>query len=128
MGYDNISTKLLKEIENDISRPLSIIINQSLCTGIFPDKLKIAKVIPLYKKDDDRSFGNYRPISLLSSKTKIFERVAFNQLYEYFTSNGLLYESQYGFRKLHSTELAALDFTDRINQEMGAKNILFSIY
>ena len=66
-GYDNISTKLLKEIENVISRPLSIIINQSLCTGIFPDKLKIAKVTPLYKKDDDKSFGNYRPISLLSS-------------------------------------------------------------
>ena len=63
VGCDNISTKLLKEIENVISRPLSIIINQSLCTGIFPDKLKIAKVIPLYKKDDDRSFGNYRRIS-----------------------------------------------------------------
>ena len=126
-GCDNISTKLLKEIENVISRPLSIIINQSLCTGIFPDKLKIAKVIPLYKKDDDRSFGNYRPISLLSSISKIFERVAFNQLYEYFTSNGLLYESQYGFRKLHSTELAALEFTDRISQEMDAKKIPFSI-
>ena len=60
--YDNISTKLLKDIENVRSRPLSIIINQSRCTGIFPDKLEIAKVIPLYKKDDDKSFGNYRPI------------------------------------------------------------------
>ena len=107
---------------------MSIIINQSLCTGIFHDKLKIAKVIPLYKKDDDRSFGNYRPISLLASKAKDFERVAFNQLYEYFSSNGLQYESQYGFRKLHSTELAALEFTDRISQEMDAKKIPFSIY
>ena len=126
-GSDNISTKLLKEIDNVVSRPLSIIINQSLCTGIFPDKLKIAKVIPLYKKDDNKSFGNYRPISLLSSISKIFERVAFNQLYDYFTSNGLLYESQYGFRKLHSTELAALEFTDRISHEMDAKKIPFSI-
>ena len=97
-GSDNISTKLLKEIENVVSRPLSIIINQSLCTGIFPDKLKIAKVIPLYKKDDNKPFGNYRPISLLSSISKIFEMVAFNQLYDCLTSNGLLYESQYGFR------------------------------
>ena len=113
-GYDNISTKLLKEIENVISGPLSIIFHQSLCTGIFPEKLKIAKVIPLYKNDDDRSFGNYRPISLLSSISNVFERVVFNQLYEYFTSDSLLYESQYGFRKLHSTELAALDFTDKI--------------
>ena len=127
-GCDNISTKLLKEIENVVSRPLSIIINQSLCTGIFPDKLKIAKVIPLYKKDDNKLFGNYRPISLLSSISKIFERVAFNQLYDYFSSNGLLYESQYGFRKLHSTELAALEFTDRISQEMDAKKIPFSIF
>ena len=71
-------------------------------------------MIPLYKKDDDRSFGNYRPISLLSSISKIFERVAFNQLYEYFTSNGLLYECQY-------------EFTDRISQEMDAKKIPFSI-
>ena len=127
-GHDNISTKLLKEIEVIVSCPLSIIINQSLCTGIFPDKLKIAKVIPLFRKDDTKSFGNYRPISLLSSILKIFERVAFNQLYDYLTSNGLLYESQYGFRKHHSTELAALEFTDRIRQEMDAKKIPFSVF
>ena len=126
-GCDNISTKLLKEIENVVSRPLSIKINQSLCTGIFPDRLKIAKVIPLYKKDDNTLFGNYCPISLLSSISKFFERVAFNQLYDYFSSNGLLYESQYGLRKLHSTESAALEFTDRISQEMDAKRIPFSI-
>ena len=50
-----------------MSVPLSIIVNQSLCTGIFPDKLKIEKVIPLYKKQDEKIFGNYKPISLLSS-------------------------------------------------------------
>ena len=85
-------------------------------------------MIPLYKKDDNKSFRNYRPISLLSSISKIFERVAFNQLNDYFTSNGLLYESRYGFRKLHSTELAALEFTDRISHEMDAKKIPFSIF
>ena len=52
-GHDNISTKLLKEIEHAVWHPLSIIINQCLCTSIFPDKLKIAKVIPLFKKDDN---------------------------------------------------------------------------
>ena len=103
-------------------------INQSLCIGIFPDKLKIAKVIPLYKKDDNKSFGNYRPIALLSSNSKIFERVAFNQIYTYLTCNDPLYESQYGFRKYHSTKLAALEFTDRIKKEMDAKKIPFSIF
>ena len=74
-GYDNISSKLLIQIGDIIACPLSIIINQSLCTGIFPKKLKRAKVIPLYKKDDEKSFGNYRPISLLSSFSKIFEKL-----------------------------------------------------
>ena len=56
------------------------------------------------------------------------ERVAFNQLYNYLTSSGLLCESQYGVRKYHSTELAALEFTDRIRQEMDAKKIPFSVF
>ena len=85
-------------------------------------------MIPFCKEDDNESFGNYRPISLLSSISKIFERVAFNQFYDYFTSNGPLYESQYGFRKLHSIELTALEFTDRISHEMDAKKIPFSIF
>ena len=82
----------------------------------------------VFKKDDDKSFGNYRPISLLSSISKIFERVAFNQLYDYLTSNGLLYESQLGLGKYHSTELAALEFTDRVKRYMDAKNVPFSVF
>ena len=113
-SYDNLSSKLLKDIKCIISRPLSIIINQSLCSGIFPSKFKLAKVIPLYKKEDQQVCGNYQPISLLSSISKIFEKVAFKQILEYFTSNNLLFESQYGFRENHSTELAALGFIDKI--------------
>ena len=56
-------------------------INQSLCTGIFPEKLKVAKVIPLYKKGDNHLFDNYRPISLLSTVSKIFEKTVFAQVY-----------------------------------------------
>ena len=118
----------MKDIKGVISRPLSIIINQSLCSGIFPSKLKLAKVIPLYKKEDQRVFGNYRPISLLSSISKICEKVAFKQILEYFTSNNLLFESQYGLRENHSTELAALEFIDRIKLEMDGNEIPFSIF
>ena len=120
-GHDNISSKLLRHMREIVAYPLSIIINQSLCTGLFPNRLKLAKVIPLYKKDDNKSFGNYRPISLLSSLSKVFEKIVFDQLYEYLISNGVLFESQYGFRKQHSTELAALELTDRIRREIDQK-------
>ena len=107
---------------------MSIIINQSLCTGIFPSRLKIAKVLPLFKTDDNRFFGNYRPISLLSSVSKIFERIAFNQLYEYFISNDLLFDGQYGFRDKHSTELAPSELIDRLRNEIDNKKVPLSIF
>ena len=84
-------------------------------------------MIPLYKKEDQRVFGNYRPISLLSSGSKIFEKVAFKQISEYFTCNNLPFNSQWGIRENQSTELAALEFADRIKLEMDRKKIPFSI-
>ena len=67
-GYDGISTKLLKTCKLEICKSVTLIINQTLSTGIFPDSLKVAKVIPLYKKGDKALFDNYRPISILPSK------------------------------------------------------------
>ena len=102
-GHDGISTSLLKYLSPALIAPLRIIINQSLITGIFPDQLKIAKVIPIYKKGDHTLVDNYRPVSLLSSISKLFEKVAYEQLYAYLHLNKLLYRSQYGFRPDHST-------------------------
>ena len=117
-GRDGISNTILKAIMPIISKPLTLITNQMLNNRIFPDNLKIAKVVPLYNKGDDGLFTNYRSISLLSSVSKIFERVIFNQLIQYFDRYKLLYKSQYGFRKNHSTELAALEFIDEIIHSM----------
>ena len=97
-------------------------------TGIFPDKLKIAKVIPLFKKRDPTLIANYRPISLLPAISKIFERVIFNQMNAYFTLNNLFYDKQYGFRKYHSTELAALNVIDTIVNHMDNGNTPFAVY
>ena len=77
------SNEIIKAIKNDISKPLTLIINQMLESGIFPDSLKIAKIIPLYKKENINSITNYRPIPLLSTLSMVFERVIFNQLYTY---------------------------------------------
>ncbi len=128
LGFDGISTKLVKTIKDALIKPITIIINQMLNTGIFPEKLKIAKITPIHKKDDDCLFTNYRPISLLPAISKIFEKVIFKQLYEFFQKNKLFYYSQYGFRTEHSTEFAALEVIDRILVEMDKNDIPINIY
>ena len=128
-GYDELSSILLKKIANSIKPILTLIIYQSLYTGIFPTKLKLAKVIPLYKnKGDCHLFDNYRPISPLPTISKIFEKVVHKQLYNYFTDNDLFYKSQYGYRKGHSTELAALELADRISQYLDNGEIPITIF
>ena len=127
-GYDMFSNKIIKAIKNEISKPLTLIINQMLESGIFPDSLKIAKIIPLYKKGNINSITNYRPISLLPTLSKVFERVIFNQLYLYLDHNNLLSEEQYGFRANHSAELAAIKLADYIVQEIDRKLTPVNIY
>ena len=96
-GVDGISNKLLKFVICGIAKPLPIIINQMLSVGIFPDVLKISKVIPLYKKDDPVNFSNYRPISLLPSISKIFEKFIFKQLADYLEKKMTLQRSSLKF-------------------------------
>ena len=98
-GCDGLSNTLLKSIKLNLVKPITLIVNQMLTTGIFPHKFKIAKVIPLFKKGDQSIFSNYRPISLLPSISKLFAKVIYPQLYKHFEDSNLLYEKQYGFRK-----------------------------
>ena len=67
-------------------KPLTLLINQCLHTGVYPSQLKMSRVKPLFKSGDKSLFNNYRPISLLPSLSKIFERAIFDQLLAYFTT------------------------------------------
>jgi len=95
-------------------------------TGLFPSQWKIAKVFPLYKKDDRTEAQNYRPISVLPAISKIFERAVYDQLYCYLNSNGLLSKNQSGFRSLHSTLTALLHLTNDwyLNIDKGMTNLI----
>ena len=100
-----------------ISKPLTHIVNISIQTGNIPDDLKMARVIPLYKKKSKTDAGNYRPVSVLSIISKVFERVVFNQLNKFLTDQNLLYELQSGFRSSYSTDTCLIHLSDYIKQE-----------
>lgn len=123
-----ITSELIKSIEPEIVKPLIVLINQVLNTGKFPDKLKIAKVIPIYKQNDPTSFSNFRPISLLPVISKVIAKNMYNQLLTYFTNTNLLSDNQYGFRPHNSTEYAALEMVDRINTQMDQNQLPISIF
>ncbi len=88
---DGVSTKMIKFISAEIATPLSHIFNLSLSTGLFPSKLKQCRVVPIFKAGDQFECDNYRPISLLSSISKVLEKIVAEKLIHHLTSNDLLY-------------------------------------
>ena len=98
------------------------IFNLSLSTGIFPDRMKVAKVTPIFKKGEKSGISNYRPISVLPCFSKILERIMYNRLYDYFTVNNILFDKQFGFQAGHSTENALLELIDQICDSFNDKN------
>ena len=115
-GHDNISAKFIKQVQSNITLPLSILINKSLEQGYVPKMFKTAKVTPIYKAKDAQEFTNYRPISLLPTVSKILEKVVHKRLYNFLNMQGLLNPSQYGFMPKHSTIQAIAEFTSHISQ------------
>ena len=93
------STSLIIQFSGALINPLVSIINMSLSEGIFPNLLEEARVCPTYKKGEVTKSENYRPISLLSNISKLFERVMYNRLEEFLKSSEVFYKYQFGFRK-----------------------------
>jgi hypothetical protein len=98
-GYDHIESKIVKSIKYEILTPLTHIFNLSFAQGKVPDSLKIAKVVPIYKKGDRSSFNNYRPVSILPAFSKILEKLAYKRISGYLDKHNILYKYQFGFRK-----------------------------
>ena len=112
VGIDNISSFILKTSAPVIVKSLTYLINKSLLEGIFPNRWKTAKIIPVFKKGDKMQPDNYRPISLLSCASKVLEKVVQKQLLNYLRINGILSVEQSGFRLKHSTCTALIKVTD----------------
>ena len=113
-GHDEITTAILQLALPAIRTSLVHVMNLSLAEGIFPDELKVAKVLPLYKGDNPILFNNCRPVSLLNILSKVFEKVMYTRLVSFFENQKILYNKQFGFRILHSTYMALMLLIDKL--------------
>ena len=96
--------------------PLIILINLTFSLGIFPNCLKIAKIIPILEKGDQQECNNYRPISLLSNISKLTEKLLQNHFYSFLEQNNCLFNYQFRFRNNHSTNHALISWTEKIQK------------
>ena len=127
-GYDKLSMKLIKGIIDKISLPLSLIFNKSFSTGLFPEGLKIARIIPVLKSGDKNDIKNYRPISLLPSLSKIIEKIILNKLITFFDKHNILNMHQHGFRPKYSTSTALTDVLDYITHSIDNKLSVIALF
>ena len=98
-GWDGFEPKIVKGIEDSILRPLVHICDLSITTGIVPNHMKIANVVPIFKSGDDTLFTNYHPVSVLPIFSKVLERLVYNRLIAFLDKYKVIYEYQFGFRK-----------------------------
>ena len=127
-GPTSIPNNLLKNHKCIFANILVTLLNKSLSEGTFPELLKLANVIPIYKKKDKLLCSNYRPISLLSNLSKIYEKVFHKQLYEFLEQNNMLYERQFGFRSKHSTDHALLAITENIKKKIDKQVLACGVF
>ena len=124
----DIRVSLLKHLKQEVIKGLVIIFNKSFKEGYFPELLKIANVIPIYKGDDPTNPRNYRPISLPIVFDKLPEKLMFNRLDPFFQKHKVFYKYQFGFRKHHATNNALTEVMSYIYKSLDEGNYVFGIY
>ena len=127
-GPNGIPVFILKAFKAFFAYWLSKLINLCFETGEFPLMLKIAKVVPLHKKESVLNFLNYRPISLLSVFSKIYEKTIYVRIYSYLEKYNMIYSKQFGFRGNHSVNHAIISFTEHIRSLLDKGEYVCGIF
>ena len=127
-GYDEISFNVIKNCFGELCDPLTYIFNLSFEKGIFPDRMKIAKVTPVFKGGDSADLSNYRPITVLPCFSKILERLMYNRLYKHLSNSKILYPKQFGFQNDHSTDHALLQLFDQIYESFERSEYKIGVF
>ena len=120
-GHNSFPTNFLKLVSDTLSPIFVVLINKSFSDGIFPELLKVANVVPIFKKNERYKCENYRPISLLSNISKIFEKVMYARISNFLEKHDSIYKYQFGFREKHSTTHALLSMVESIRQNLDNK-------
>ena len=114
----------MKQLANYYAEPLTPLINQSILQGHYPKELKLAKVLPIFKSEDEQLVQNYRPISILSFFSKKFEKIVSKYIIEYMDENKLFKKNQFGFRKQHSTSHAIITLVEKVSKALDKGKIV----
>ena len=118
----------MKSVSEEYNKPLTYLINKTISQGHFPEELKLARVIPIYKGENDQLIQNYRPISVLPFFSKIFEKIIFNHVINFLNDNNVLYDYQFGFRKQHSTSHAIITLVERVEKALDTGKVVVGVF
>jgi hypothetical protein len=128
VGWDLFPSSIFKDNKSPLSKVLLHIVNLSLEQGIFPKELKLANVIPIFKSGETEQVGNYRPVSLLSTVSKVFERIFYTRLLAFLKEQNILYLLQFGFREGHSTQQAIIKLLESVIESLDSGNYSAAIF
>ena len=127
-GPYSVPVTILKTVRDYISEPLAFLVNDSFARGNFPEKLKLARITPVFKKGSRFDIDNYRPISVLSNFSKLFEKAMYHRLYSYLEELKILYPLQFGFREKCSTTHALISITESLRQSIDSNEFCCGIF
>ena len=127
-GWDAISARVAKATYSSFIAPLTHIMNISLLNGVCPSELKIARVIPLFKSGEPSNFSNYRPVSVLPLFSKNLERLMYSRLLSFINKHNILYAFQFGFRTMHSPNLALIILVDQISKALENGDFVLGLF
>ena len=127
-GYDEFPAFIAKQCIDNYVVPLRYVISMSLMEGIFPSELTLAKVVPIFKSGESDKVHNYRPISILSFFSKIFEKIMYNNVVNFMDKNDTFYKYQFGFRKSHSTHHAIIILVDKITSSLDSGDLIIGVF
>ena len=127
-GWDDMDAKIIKKTYTLYLPILVHLTNLSLTKGIFPNQLKLARVVALFKSDDRMLVNNYRPVSILPVLSKLYERIMYNRLLKFINKHNLLYKFQFGFREQHGTDIALIVLIDKIMQAFNDGEMVLGVF